>query len=60
MKNTIFLRLAARLREPSSWAGIAAVAAVFGVPLEHIDAAVQVGVAVAGAAAVILPEKAAS
>ncbi|WP_194286365.1 hypothetical protein [Rhodocyclus gracilis] len=52
MKNVL-----ARLREPSTWAGLAALAALFGAPPEHINAVTQLGVAAAGAAAVFLPEQ---
>lgn len=45
-----------RLREPSTWAGLAALAAVFGVPVAQIDAVTQIAVAVCGAASVFLPE----
>jgi len=45
-----------RLKEPSTWAGIGALAVVFGVPAVQVDAAVQIAVAVSGALAVMLPE----
>lgn len=45
-----------RLKEPSSWAGIAALLALAGMNPERADALVTLGVAVAGAAAVFLPE----
>lgn len=49
----------ARLREPSSWAGIASIVALFGVKVapEQMQAIVTLGAAAAGAAAVFLPEK---
>ncbi|WAL84953.1 hypothetical protein OYT13_11400 [Pandoraea sp. XJJ-1] len=46
-----------RLREPSTWAGLAALAAMFGVPTGTAQAVAQAGVALAGAAAVLLPEQ---
>lgn len=51
--------LLARLREPSSWAGLAVIAGVFGVKIapEQLNAIVSLGAAAAGAAAVFLPEK---
>ena len=47
-----------RLREPSTWAGLAALAAIFGVPVppgvpEAVGTLVAAGAAVAG---VLLPE----
>lgn len=53
--QTIF----ARLREPSTWAGIAALVGVFGVKIapDQMQAVVALGTAVAGAAAVFMPEK---
>ena len=50
------MKILRRLREPSTWAGIAALLAVFGLPSEQAGAVAQVGAAVAGAAAVFLPE----
>lgn len=47
-----------RFKEPSSWAGIAALMAVFGVPMGIAEVAVQVGVALTAAAAVFLKERA--
>jgi hypothetical protein len=58
MLKTIF----ARLREPSSVTAIAVLLGVFGVPLapEHLTVVLQVGIAIAGALGVALPERAAS
>lgn len=49
-----------RLREPSTWAGLAVLAGLFGVPLlpEQLAAIGQAGAALAGVAAVFMPEKA--
>lgn len=49
----------AAFREPSTWAGIAVLAGIFGVPMvpEQVQAAAQAGTAVAGALAVFLPER---
>lgn len=52
--NTIFKRL----REPSSMAGIAALAMIFGVPANTTELVVQVIGGVAGLAAIVLPERA--
>lgn len=46
-----------RLREPSTFAGLAALAVVLGVPIGTADAVAQVVGAVAGLLAVILPER---
>lgn len=47
-----------RLKEPSTWAGLAVLAGMFGVPLlpEQLSAIAQAGAAIAGAAAVLIPE----
>lgn len=45
-----------RLREPSTMAGIAALAMVFGVPAGAAESVIQVVGGVAGLAAVLLPE----
>ena len=47
-----------RLREPSTWAGIAALGMLFGVPPGTVDLAGQVVGGVAGLAAIFLSEKA--
>lgn len=47
-----------RIKEPSTWAGIGVLAALFGVPVEQYTAVAQAIAAVAGAAAVLMPEKA--
>jgi hypothetical protein len=49
----------ARLREPSSWAGIASLLALFGVnvPSATMQAIAGAGAAVAGLAAVVMREK---
>lgn len=46
-----------RLREPSSWAGLAALGVLFGMSAEQVQSLAGAGVAVAGALAVFLPEK---
>lgn len=50
--------LLARLREPSSWAGVSVLLALFGVRLapETLDLVVQAGAAVAALAAVVVKE----
>lgn len=49
----------ARLREPSTWAGIAALATIAGVPVTTMGLVQQAVVGVAGLVAVLVPEKAA-
>lgn len=51
MKNVL-----KRLKEPSTWAGIAGLAVLFGVDPVKISAVVQTVGAVAASAAIILPE----
>lgn len=46
-----------RIREPSTWAGIAAMGALFGIPAEHINLVGQVALGVGGLAAMVLSEK---
>lgn len=50
----IFLK---RLREPSTWAGIAALGALVGLPAETVGLVGQVVMGAAGLAAVLLPER---
>lgn len=48
-----------RIKEPSTWAGLAVLLAVFGVPALHVEVlgqAINALAALAGAAAVFLPE----
>lgn len=60
MRN-VLTYLAARLKEPSSWAGIAGLLTAGGVAVapEQWGAIVTVGTGLAGLAAVLVPEKAA-
>lgn len=53
--KTLFLQ---RIREPSTWAGIAALGAVLGLPAGTIDLVGQVVMGVGGLAAIVLREKA--
>lgn len=46
-----------RLREPSTWAGIAAIGVLFGLPVGAMDAVGQIIGGVAALVAVVLPEK---
>ena len=48
--------LIARLREPSTWAGLGIIAALFGVPTGTFELVSQVVGGVAGLAAIFLPE----
>lgn len=45
-----------RLREPSTWAGIAVISTMFGVNTELVSAITQVIVSLAGVAAIFLKE----
>jgi hypothetical protein len=45
-----------RFKEPSTWAGLAALAVMLGGDPAKADAVQQIGVALAGALAVFLPE----
>lgn len=47
--------LAARLKEASTWAGIAPLLLAFGVPAGTVPVVVQIGMAVAGVAAILIP-----
>ncbi len=53
---TIVRNIVNRLREPSTWAGVSALAMLFGVPPGTVDALGQVVIALTGAASIILPE----
>ena len=48
-----------RLREPSTWSGIASIALAFGlgIPPGALEAVTQIGVGVAGLAGIVLREK---
>lgn len=50
-------QIVARLKEPSTWAGLSALGLLFGVPPGTLDMISQAGIAVAATAAVILGEK---
>lgn len=56
-KFAIAAYLVRKFREPSTWAGIAAVAVAFGLPPGTIDAVGQIVGGVAGLAAVMLNER---
>lgn len=47
----------ARLREPSTWAGFAAIGMLFGQSPETVNGWVQAGIAIAGTAAILMGEK---
>jgi hypothetical protein len=47
----------ARLREPSTWAGLAALSTIFGVPQNKIEAVSAAVTALFGMAAVFMPER---
>lgn len=46
-----------RVREPSTWAGFAAIGALFGIPSEAINLVAQVAMGVGGLAAIVMSEK---
>lgn len=46
-----------RLREPSTWAGLSVLGLLFGVDAVKLNAVAEAGVALAGAASVLLSEK---
>lgn len=45
-----------RIKEPSTWAGLAALGLILGADPVKVDAVQQAGVALAGLVAVLLPE----
>ena len=57
MKGGGLVKVIKRLREPSSWAGLAALGVLFGMTAEQVQSLAGAGVAIAGALAVFLPEK---
>lgn len=59
MGNPFITWALARLKEPSSWAGVAALLGSLGLALNATQSAalVQLGIAMAGFVAVMLPEK---
>lgn len=50
--------LLTRFKEPSSWAGFASLAIVFGVPTSTAQTVINAVTAVAAAVAIFVPEKA--
>lgn len=50
-------KLLQRLKEPSTWAGLAVLGTLFGVPPGTVEAASQVIGGVAALAAIFLPER---
>lgn len=55
-KNTKLSNFLRRLREPSTWAGISVLSALFGLPPGTIDALGQVVAGVGAIVAIALPE----
>lgn len=51
------IRFFQRIKEPSTWAGIAALGVLFGLPPGSVEAVSQVVGGVAALAAIFLPEK---
>ena len=51
-------QIISRLKEPSTWAGIGAIAVAFGLPSDIVSAVVQAIIGLAGLAAVVMPEQA--
>ncbi len=54
--EAFFGYVVARLKEPSTWAGFAPILIAAGVPAGTMPAIAQIGIAVAGAVAVLVPE----
>lgn len=52
-----FVSVLNRLREPSTWAGLSALALVFGLPPGTVDLVGQVVAGAGGLAAIVLAEK---
>lgn len=50
------LRLMQRLREPSTWAGVAALGLIFGLPPGSVEAVGQIIGGVAALGAIFMPE----
>lgn len=50
------VKLAKRFKEPSSWAGLAVLAGLFGVQVGAAEAVIQAGAAICAAVAFFLPE----
>jgi hypothetical protein len=51
------LNILQRVKEPSTWAGIAALGVLFGLPAGAVEAVSQIVGGVAALAAIVLPEK---
>lgn len=51
------LNIIQRIKEPSTWAGIAALGVLFGLPPGTVEAVSQIIGGVAALAAIVLPEK---
>lgn len=50
-------KFVARMQEPSTWAGLSALAVLFGAPVNTVDLASKAAGAVLALGAVLLPEK---
>lgn len=57
MKQRLLRLLQIRTKEPSTWAGLAALGLVLGLPAGTIETAGQIMAGVAGMIAIILPEE---
>lgn len=53
----IFKTLYNRIKEPSSWAGLSALAIMFGVPVGFIPVIGKIGAAVLAVGAILIPEQ---
>lgn len=51
------LSILQRIKEPSTWAGIAALGVLFGLPAGTVEAVSQIVGGVAALAAIVIPEK---
>ncbi len=59
LQKGVMMKLLQRLREPSTMAGLSALALLFGLPPGTFDAIAQIVSGAAALAAIVLPEKAA-
>lgn len=57
VKGGDVVKVIKRMREPSSWAGLAALGVLFGMNPEQVQSLAGAGVAIASVLAVFLPEK---
>ncbi len=51
------MKISQRFKEPSTWAGLAGLGVVFGLPAEAVPAVAQIGAGVGFLLSIFLPEK---